>query len=301
MTFEIKHLKNKVYYSQNREDLLLEAFFPELTDGFYVDVGAYDPTYDSVTKLFYEKGWRGINIEPQIERYEKFKINRPRDINLNCGVSDTEGELILRSYDNGGLSTFSNKMKNEYEKDNESVVGDYKDVKVKVDTLCNIFKKYETHKINFLKIDAEGLEYEVLLGNDWELYRPQVLCIESNNILKNWKTFLIKNNYKFIFFDGLNDYYIDSLSKDIKKFDYVEHIINLRGNGIGYEDFKKIQKLHERFEESKKYSNYLEWRVQEMTEEVDSLNRRLSSVKDSFNRFRELSIIRVKSKFKKIK
>ena len=58
---DLRYIKNRIYCSQNREDLILEAFFIGEKKGFYVDVGAYDPDYDSVTKLFYLKGWNGIN------------------------------------------------------------------------------------------------------------------------------------------------------------------------------------------------------------------------------------------------
>src|ERR1700733_4926319 len=104
-----------VYYSQNREDLILQAFFPGEEDGFYVDVGAFDPDLDSVTKLFYLNGWHGINIEPQVEMYKLFEKRRKRDINLNIGVSDKPSELKLRIYKSGGLSTFSDAMQHDYE------------------------------------------------------------------------------------------------------------------------------------------------------------------------------------------
>ena len=248
MSFEIKHLENKIYYSQNREDLLLEAFFPDIKDGFYVDVGAYDPDYDSVTKLFYKKGWSGINIEPQQNRYKKFVSARKRDINLNSGVSDKKGELTLRSYENGGLSTFSDEIKNSYSTETDPSIQAYEDITVPVITLKDIFATHAPDKtVNFMKVDVEGLEYEVLAGNNWDMYRPQVLCIEANHILKDWKQLLRKNGYKCVFFDGLNEYYVDTRNKTMKQFNYVEHMLTVRGGGIGYDDYHEVKILNDEF------------------------------------------------------
>ncbi len=83
-----------IYYSQNREDIILDSFFPDVEEGFYVDVGAYDPDHDSVTKLFYLKGWHGINIEPQEKRHQLFVKKRKRDTNLNIGISSKSGSLF---------------------------------------------------------------------------------------------------------------------------------------------------------------------------------------------------------------
>src|SRR4051812_9289860 len=102
-------MKELISYAQNREDIILNAFFKDIKDGFYIDVGANDPVHESVTKLFYLKGWRGINIEPSENLHRRLLADRPRDINLKLGVSDHDGELKFREYLLGdGLSTFSN-------------------------------------------------------------------------------------------------------------------------------------------------------------------------------------------------
>ena len=99
---------SNITYSQNREDLLLSGFFDLTKHGFYVDVGANHPIHDSVTKYFYDRGWRGINIEPNPNIYALLVEDRPRDINLQIGVSNVKGSLKLREYPAGdGLSTFS--------------------------------------------------------------------------------------------------------------------------------------------------------------------------------------------------
>jgi FkbM family methyltransferase len=179
-----------VYYSQNREDLILQSFFPDESDGFYVDVGAFDPDLDSVTKLFYLNSWHGINIEPQPEKYALFEKKRKRDINLNVGISDKTSELTLRVYKSGGLSTFSESMKTSYEVSPDNDTKEYQEVTVPVLPLRKVFSKEGVKKISFLKVDVEGLEYEVLKSNDWQKYRPEVLCIEANHIENDWRPML---------------------------------------------------------------------------------------------------------------
>lgn len=213
-------------YAQNREDVILAGFFENVEKGFYVDVGANDPEIDSVTKYFYERGWSGINCEPQLVHFESLQKTRKRDINLNIGIGAKEGKLTLRQYKGDGLSTLSQDTKDEYigiPDDNTSV---YVDVLVKVKTLANIFRDYKVTTIQFMKVDVEGFEYEVLLSNDWAKYRPQVICIESNHIRKDWHALLDKNDYKLVFFDGLNEYFADSRNPEIEeKFSYVQSVV----------------------------------------------------------------------------
>lgn len=206
-------MKPFVYYGQNREDLILWAFFKDQEKGFYVDVGAHHPVDDSVTKLFYLKGWRGINVEPQIEQFKLLNNDRKEDINLNIGISDSPGELKLRSYESSGLSTFSEVQKDELSgRIDDPGTSRYKEYSVKVDTLKNIFKKHKVKKIHFMKVDVEGYEYNVLKGNDWSVFRPEVLCIEADHVHKDWRPILEASNYVFAFFDGLNEYYVSKES-----------------------------------------------------------------------------------------
>lgn len=298
MTFEIEHLKNKVYYAQNREDLLLEAFFPDVKDGFFVDIGAYDPDYDSVTKLFYKKGWKGINVEPQPARYEKFVKARSRDINLNCGISDTKGTFTLRAYKNGGLATFSSEIKEAYSHVTDSEVANYEDIEVPVTTLKDMFKQHAPKTIHFMKVDIEGLEYEALIGNDWELYRPEVLCIESNHMIKDWKKLILKNDYSFVFFDGLNDYYADNRTKRTESFDYVTHMLTVRGGGIAYSDYYNVKQLNDQFKklniELQDTINTMSGKIHKKQLEIDAKTATLNSTKAVSRRLVRLLLNKLK-------
>lgn len=233
-----------ISYAQNKEDILLDAFFPDVDKGFYVDVGASHPIISSVTKLFYEKGWRGINIEPSSKYYKLLLKDRPEDINLNYGVADKPGTLTFREYKGYGLSTFSSDMKREYEEiKTSSQTAIFKDREVKVKTLKEIFDMYKVQHISFLKIDIEGFEYEALVGNDWNKYRPEVICIESNHIVKDWRPLLKVNGYTKHFFDGLNDYYVSKESKQRAKFFSYPNAVLLGKPIIQFEWFQKISQL----------------------------------------------------------
>ena len=216
-----------VSYAQNREDIILSAFFDEDYKGFYVDVGANDPLHESVTKFFYDKGWEGINIEPLPHQYEKLKRARVRDINLMVGISDKEGSAKLNYYPKGdGLSTMSKKMQEDYKQSPDEVTNSVEVVTIRVSTLRKVLEdNLKAPKISFLKIDVEGLEYEVLIGNDWSKYRPEVICIEANHIEDDWREFLFQKNYRKVFFDGVNEYYTDNYTDKAKKFDYVHGVI----------------------------------------------------------------------------
>lgn len=211
----------KTTYSQNREDVILYSLFTDVSKGFYVDVGAGHPTEDSVTKLFYNLGWRGINIDPIKKIHNLLQEDRPRDINLNIGLSNKKSKLKFREYANYGQSTFASSMKKEYE-DSIEKQQKYTDYEVDVNTLSNVLMEHKIKEIHFLKIDAEGLEYEILEGNDWNKFRPEVICIETNHMVKDWRPILNNNNYIEIFNDGINGYYVSKESSGKRTFSYTK-------------------------------------------------------------------------------
>jgi FkbM family methyltransferase len=255
-----------VSYAQNREDILLRAFFDPKEVGFYVDVGAYDPDDDSVTRLFYDRGWRGINIEPQPNRFKLFVAKRPEDININKGISNKSGKFILRSYSNQGLSTFSEEIQEDYtQKSGDQNTSTYKDIEVEVTTLKDLFTEYKVSKIQFLKVDVEGLEYEVLDGNNWDKFRPEVICIEITNIKHDWRSFLKSKQYTKVFTDGINDYYTDDKTDKATKFDYVESVV-----------FKEPIVNHKLLTDFSRYEENIDW-LEATAESLRAENEELSN------------------------
>lgn len=285
-------IRERVTYAQNREDLILEAFFYGQKQGFYVDVGAYDPDMDSVTKRFYLRGWRGINIEPQVAQYEKFVKKRPRDTNLNIALSDKKGQLMLRKYENGGRSTLDETLMKDYEEKPSSGTEKYVDQTIEVDLLKNVLKNANVKKIDFLKVDVEGHEKNVLLGNDWKKYRPSVICIEADHITNDWHELLVTNRYEKIFFDGLNEYHVDQDIKAQLHFDYINFIVLRLKGGIHINDLEEIDRLQHRLR------NYAQL-VEGYQSHVDGLTAEVVELKNHIHEFNKSYIQKILQRFKK--
>jgi FkbM family methyltransferase len=189
-------------YSQRGEDLIISKALGNKRKGFYVDVGAFDPFILSNTLKFYKRGWGGINIEPQRERYASFVKNRQRDINLNIGIGKKEGVMDFFEMVQPVLSTFSKSEAKENQKLGYKLKGVSK---IKV---CHLSRVLSSHvgkkKIDFMTIDAEGFDLNVLESNDWKRFRPTLICVESNKNPQAQEEFLNKKGYTRIFYNGLN-------------------------------------------------------------------------------------------------
>jgi FkbM family methyltransferase len=194
-----------ISYAQNQEDVLLRRAFPNVKDGFYIDAGANDPVVDSVTKYFYDQGWRGINIEPGQASYERLRDDRKEDVNLNVGLSNYETTSELIEFpSNPGLSTFSTDLADVWARKGL----DATKRSVPLMTLAQVCQVYVDRTIDFLKIDVEGHEREVIEGGNWEKWRPRVIVVEATWRPKQWEHLILDADYLFAIFDGLNRYYV---------------------------------------------------------------------------------------------
>lgn len=166
-------------YSQEGEDLILKRLLNNKRTGFFVDIGAHHPKRFSNTYLFYLKGWTGINVDPLPGIMEKFKVERPKDINLEIGVSLSDQELDYYMFNEPALNTFSKVEATK--KDNIEGYQIVNTVKIKTTPLVEILERHlsRNQKIDFLTIDVEGLDLEVINSNDWEKYRPTYLLVED--------------------------------------------------------------------------------------------------------------------------
>ena len=197
-------------YAQRGEDLVLFAALANVRCGYYIDVGAHDSVLHSVTKLFYDRGWSGINVEP-IEKYHETLVrDRPRDVNLLVAAGEWSGEIILHEFFDSSLSTVLDHCAERHRQ--SGLKGCSRIVPVRrLDEIC---AEYARGEIHFLKIDVEGAESQVLKGGNWSRYRPWIVVIEAFEPLSNVPTYmaseeiLFKAGYEFAASDSLNRYYV---------------------------------------------------------------------------------------------
>jgi FkbM family methyltransferase len=208
------------YYAQFYEDYILAYVFKDQKSGFYVDVGANDPDKSSVTKYFYQAGWRGINIEPIPELVEKLNKSRPEDTNKGVAISDRPGQLTFyKGIKASGLSTLSPKIAASH----RAKGFEFTTIKIPVTTLNAVLDEHARDKpeITFLNVDVEGFEKQVLSSIDFKRYRPRVIMAESTAPLTEvathqaWESILINNGYIFAMDDGLNRYYVHNSQQNL--------------------------------------------------------------------------------------
>lgn len=206
-------------YAQNAEDVPLWRIFKDQPEGFYVDVGASGPN-DSITRVFYEKGWSGVNIDPLPHFIDELNQVRPRDTNLQLAVSNHSGTATLyASVDAalGGLSTLDAGHSADLQKQGYAT----KPVEVPMTTLAEICATHANRPIDFLKIDVEGHEKGVIEGADWTRWRPRVLVIEATEPMspkpahQEWEPLLVNAGYLFALFDGLNRFYVREEDREL--------------------------------------------------------------------------------------
>lgn len=191
--------------------MLLRAL-RDVGHGFYVDVGAQDPVVDSVTRLFYERGWRGINIDPVEHWYRRLCEDRPEDINLDVAVGSGLGPVKFYEVIDSGLSTADESFARRHELAGYAL----KERLVPCRRLDSILDEYRPGTIHFLKVDCEGAERSVLESIDLRRWRPWIILLEAtepNSQMPThgeWEELLVAGGYQFAYADGLNRFYVAS-------------------------------------------------------------------------------------------
>ena len=209
-----------ISYAQTREDVLLWRALHTVHRGFYVDIGAHDPTDLSVTRAFYDLGWRGINVEPNPYYAEKLRNERPRDVTLEVALGHSPGTAAFYEFGDTGLSTLVKEIADEHMAAGFTAT----QRRVPITTLAAVLDDLGDQEVHFLKIDVEGYERQVLRGADFAKVRPWIVLIEAVRPMTSipsfmaWEPILLEAGYEFVYFDGLNRFYVAEEHHDLGRY-----------------------------------------------------------------------------------
>lgn len=206
-------------YSQNGEDLVLAALMKPSEPGFYVDVGAHHPRRFSNTCYFYERGWRGINIDALPGSMIPFRRERKRDINLEMGISKTGGELTYFNFTNPAYNGFSVELSAQRKEIQGLEL--VETVQVETHPLGSVLHQHlmSGQRIDFLSVDVEGFDLAVLESNDWNAFRPKLIVVEIN-------------------FDSLEGLMTNPITECLKGFGY--RIASICYNSVIFSNKKRV-------------------------------------------------------------
>ncbi|WP_165931958.1 FkbM family methyltransferase [Neorhizobium sp. JUb45] len=199
-----------ISYAQNFEDVMLWRALKDIQNGFYIDIGAQDPTVDSVSRGFYEKGWRGVHVEPTPHHAGMLRKDRPDEVVIEAAVGCGTEPLHFFDFLETGLSTGDRSLAEQ-----QRLRGfEYKERNVEQISLGSILNRAEAHVVHWLKIDVEGMEDQVLASWGDCPKRPWIIVVEATsptNEQRNdseWAHYLVQRGYRFAYFDGLNAFYV---------------------------------------------------------------------------------------------
>ena len=191
----------KKSYSLFQEDLFIKKYFKNKMKGFFIDVGGYHPLDGNNTQLLYKKGWQGINFDINDYSIKLFEFLRKRDINIHSGISKKKTKLTMfYRKEINMLNTLDEKIAKIHFKNG------YKKKNIQVNTLNFFISKHlkKLKKIDFINIDVEGAELDVLKSLNFKHYKPQLICIEIHNIKKMYDT-----NYKYLKTNSIYNYLVN--------------------------------------------------------------------------------------------
>ncbi|MGV2982045.1 FkbM family methyltransferase [Camelimonas sp. ID_303_24] len=208
-----------ISYAQNFEDVLLWRALSHIHQGFYIDIGAHDPSMDSVSRAFYEHGWRGVHVEP-VPRYAKSLLAaRPDEEVVEAAVATTEGTIAFFDVLDTGLGTGKADVAALHRSEGFDAI----QIEVQTIRLATLLDRYADRDIHWLKIDVEEMERDVLQSWSPSLVRPWVVVIESTvprspePNFSIWEPLIVDLGYEFVYFDGLNRFYVHETKMHLKQ------------------------------------------------------------------------------------
>jgi FkbM family methyltransferase len=210
-----------ISYSQRFEDLYLMRCFGDRAGGFYIDIGAGHPVFDNVSFAFYLKGWSGITVEPNPALARLGRAVRPRDRMHEAVVGTKQGEttFYLVNEFHGFSTTIADNADTALTEFGKAASA----ITVPATTLAALCAEHAPASIDFLKIDVEGAEADVLFSGDWERFRPKIIVVEALAPFTQlpawdaWEAFLAERGYRYVWFDSLNRYYLADEARDLAR------------------------------------------------------------------------------------
>lgn len=208
-----------ISYAQNFEDVILWRTLKHVAWGFYIDVGAQDPVINSVSLAFYEKGWRGVHVEPTAAYAEKLRQARPDETVIQAAIGTSAQSITFWEFPDTGLSTGICSIATKHERDSRKGGR----VQVPCIRLSKLLSDLGDRDIHWLKIDVEGMERAVIKSWRPAKARPRIVVVESTKpnsaepAYADWEPLLVKLGYDFVYFDGLNRFYVSREHPELKK------------------------------------------------------------------------------------
>jgi len=210
-----------ICYTRNFEDVILQRVFADVARGCYLDVGASVPVGDSNTYALYQKGWRGVAMEP-LPYEHLWKQFRPEDLLLSAAAGERNGKLTLQVFDHAqqhssaSIDTLTHLRRNN--------LLPSRSIEVPMLTLDGVIADHASGRdIHLLSIDVEGMEYQALKGLDLRKHRPWVVVLEAVlpgcNVPthQDWEPLLLGADYSMIYFDGVNRFYLARERADLAR------------------------------------------------------------------------------------
>ncbi|GAA0574223.1 FkbM family methyltransferase [Caenispirillum bisanense] len=293
-----------ISYAQNFEDVILWRAVGDIPDGCYIDIGAWHPVIDSVSKAFYEHGWRGIHVEPATEYVNLLRADRPDETVIQAVVSDRPGIIQFYEIPDSGLSTARKDIALEH----QAKLG-YEVVETPVTaiTLDSLLALAPSDDIHWLKIDVEGFEREVLSGWRESPRRPWIIVVEAtypntqSDTYADWEPLILDKNYRLVYRDGLNRFYLHEQHPELgERFIYPPNVFDgfqLSGTGTSMTSWlvhnhqqvvaqleTKLAAAESKFRDAEKTANEMRFQA---TKQEAALREELNALRLALERTRE--------------
>jgi FkbM family methyltransferase len=226
-------------YGGNLEDVLLNRLFKGVENGFFVDIGSHHPRFSNNSFIFYERGWRGVNVEPT-PWFHMLPQMRPLDTNVYAAITDKDGEVEFFFHPHSpATSSVVSEIRTDlgdYARDRERLV-------VPSMRMATLVEKYVGDRhVNFLSVDVEMAEALVFGSCDWTKFRPEVIIAEASPDHEQWSPYLTSAGYRQTLFDGINLWFVREESPHLIPLASVP--VNALDNYEAYDE-QKVQALDE--------------------------------------------------------